>query len=108
MKNLEQWARHKFLHYSYQREGMTLDWRYLSGPRKLAWIGELVDVWDTVLTELRNELQMPKNNSKPMASYDRGFMDGESHENSALLFKLDRLEQEIKSQYLDLKDKYTK
>lgn len=108
MTKLERWARHKFQYYCYQREGITLDWNYLSDARKLVWIGEIVDVYDLVLGELKEGLQRPKDASKPQASYERGFLDGESHENFVLMSKLERLETEIKEQYDSIKEKYAK
>lgn len=98
MIDLEKLARRKFQEYAYKQTNMSIDWRYLSEARKLAWMVELASMYFMCIEELEKELALEPPKSRPTASWERGFADGESHENARLRSHLDALKANIASQ----------
>lgn len=105
MKNLEDFARKLFIDYAYRQTGTHLDWRYLSSERKLSWLQEVATIFNSCLESLEKDILIPSTGISGLASYERGFLSGQQHENLRLSQKIETLKLEVQRQLEEFKTK---
>lgn len=78
------------------------DWRFLSKERQYEWQLEMARRIQACLIEIKNNIELPARTTTGGASFEKGFMIGEQHENKRLKTKIEELEQSLEDQIEDL------
>lgn len=74
------------------------DWRYLSKERQYEWQLEMAQRIKACLFLLEQEVNIPKRQTTGQASFEKGFILGEIHENDRLKNKIKELQQSLEDQ----------
>lgn len=74
------------------------DWRYLSKERQYDWQLEMAQRIKACLFEIEQQIQLPKRTTTDSASFARGFLLGEEHENKRLKQTIKDLQQSLEDQ----------
>jgi hypothetical protein len=95
---LENLAKDMFLNYAYRKTGVHPNWQYLSPERRLAWMREVSDIFEMCLQHLGDSITLPPSIGMPAASYEKGFLAGQSFENKRLAAKIQSIKNNIEEQ----------
>jgi hypothetical protein len=103
---LENLAADKFIEYAFKQTGKTVNWRYLSDERKLAWIREFVDIYIMVIDQIEPLLKLKPSGLGMVTSHERAWSQGENFENFRCTSLISNLKTEIEEQYNKLQEDY--
>ena len=103
---LENLAADKFIEYAFKQTGKTVNWRYLSDERKLAWIREFVDMYLLIIDQIVPILDLKVSKLGHSTTYEKAFLSGESFENFRCTSLISNLKTEIEEQYNKLQEDY--
>lgn len=106
MKKLEHIAQKMFADFAYKRTGIWADWSYLSPKRRLEWVKEVENTFQTCLNILKEEVKPYLQPSSGNSSYEKGFMAGQSFEARRIDGKIENLKKELIKQVETLEDMY--
>jgi hypothetical protein len=96
MSDLYELAQDLFYEYS-KKENKVANWQYLNDERKLAWMEEVVVIWDKLLVDLQSQIR-PANTSPQSTSYAMGYNEAVKAERRDFLDLLDRANNKLKEQ----------
>lgn len=74
------------------------DWRFLSKERQYEWQLEMAQRIKACLNEIELSIELPKRVTTDSASFAKGFLLGEEHENKRLKQRIKDLKQSLEDQ----------
>jgi hypothetical protein len=99
MSDLHQLAQDLFYEYS-RKENKVANWQYLNDERKLAWMTEVLVVWDKLVEDLKSQIR-PANTTTQSTTYAMGYNDAVIVERRDFLAILERTNSKLKTQLQD-------
>ena len=98
MKNIELIASRNFNDFAAQQQS-NASWAYLSKPRQLAWVKEVLFQMQWALGEIETAIPPPAPNLNTVASFERGVEYGIQMESRRLQAKFKELKDILDSQF---------
>ena len=104
MKQLEKLAKESFDRFC-KLKGIKGNWFYISEERKLEWYKEVLVTSNYLIGEIKSKIKPISNLNKNSSGYEVGFVQGSQNERVKFIEMLDKLGEELKEQFEEMKRK---
>lgn len=95
MNPLEQLAKELFEEFSFRETGRIASWSYLSKPRKIEWMKEILHVHEYLSSKLIEQVKPVPNLSSVNTTWAQGFNEGVRSERIQFITLVANIHQEL-------------